>query len=129
VPIGKNGDFILMISFDNEADYDSIIRIKSSLLSHTIKDSKKCVYCRSVYEETCNHRWLYVCHSGFLIKINKITSLICLAEDNCYETCNPSSKLQNWIQMNFYPNPDGPANYRGSNISAARYNNDCKRTK
>ncbi len=27
-PIGKDGDFILMVSFDNEADYDSIIRNK-----------------------------------------------------------------------------------------------------
>ena len=28
IPIGKNGDFILLVSFDNEADYDSIIRNK-----------------------------------------------------------------------------------------------------
>jgi hypothetical protein len=28
IPIGKDGDFILMVSFDNEADYDSIIRNK-----------------------------------------------------------------------------------------------------
>src|SRR5918912_2303833 len=28
LPIGKDGDFILMVSFDNEADYDSIIRNK-----------------------------------------------------------------------------------------------------
>ena len=28
IPIGKNGDFILMVSFDNEADPDSIIRNK-----------------------------------------------------------------------------------------------------
>jgi hypothetical protein len=28
IPIGKNGDFILMVSFDNEADHDSIIRNK-----------------------------------------------------------------------------------------------------
>ncbi len=28
IPIGKNGDFILMVSFENEADYDSIIRNK-----------------------------------------------------------------------------------------------------
>jgi hypothetical protein len=26
------------------------------------------------------------------------------------------------------PNPDGPANHTGSNISAARYSNDGKRT-
>ena len=34
-----------------------------------------------------------------------------------------------WIQMNFYPNPDGPANHTGSNISAARYNSDSNRTR
>jgi len=28
IPIGKNGDFILMVSFDNEAEHDSIIRNK-----------------------------------------------------------------------------------------------------
>jgi hypothetical protein len=28
IPIGKSGDFILLVSFDNEADYDSIIRNK-----------------------------------------------------------------------------------------------------
>ena len=28
MPLGKNGDFILMVSFDNEADYDSIIHNK-----------------------------------------------------------------------------------------------------
>ncbi len=28
IPIGKDGDFILMVSFDNEADYDSVIRNK-----------------------------------------------------------------------------------------------------
>ncbi|HEY6756652.1 MAG TPA: hypothetical protein VI037_04625 [Nitrososphaera sp.] len=28
LPLGKNGDFILMVSFDNEADHDSIIRNK-----------------------------------------------------------------------------------------------------
>ena len=28
IPIGKDGDFILMASFDNEADHDSIIRNK-----------------------------------------------------------------------------------------------------
>jgi hypothetical protein len=28
IPIGKDGDFILMVSFDNEADHDSIIRNK-----------------------------------------------------------------------------------------------------
>jgi hypothetical protein len=28
IPIGKNGDFILIVSFDNEADHDSIIRNK-----------------------------------------------------------------------------------------------------
>jgi hypothetical protein len=28
LPIGKNGDFILIVSFDNEADHDSIIRNK-----------------------------------------------------------------------------------------------------
>jgi hypothetical protein len=28
IPIGKNGDFILVVSFDNEADHDSIIRNK-----------------------------------------------------------------------------------------------------
>ena len=28
IPIGKNSDFILMVSFDNEADHDSIIRNK-----------------------------------------------------------------------------------------------------
>jgi hypothetical protein len=28
IPLGKNGDFILMVSFDNEADHDSIIRNK-----------------------------------------------------------------------------------------------------
>jgi hypothetical protein len=26
--LGKNGDFILMVSFENEADHDSIIRNK-----------------------------------------------------------------------------------------------------
>jgi hypothetical protein len=28
LPIGKNGDFVLIVSFDNEADHDSIIRNK-----------------------------------------------------------------------------------------------------
>ena len=28
LPIGKNGDFILIVSFDNEADHDSIIHNK-----------------------------------------------------------------------------------------------------
>jgi|SRR5215208_4568976 hypothetical protein len=28
IPIGKGGNFILMVSFDNEADFDSIIRNK-----------------------------------------------------------------------------------------------------
>jgi hypothetical protein len=28
LPIGKTGDFILIVSFDNEADHDSIIRDK-----------------------------------------------------------------------------------------------------
>ena len=28
IPLGKNGDFVLMVSFDNEADHDSIIRNK-----------------------------------------------------------------------------------------------------
>lgn len=28
LPIGKDGDFVLMVSFDNEADHDSIIRNK-----------------------------------------------------------------------------------------------------
>ena len=28
MPIGKDGDFILVVSFDNEADHDSIIRNK-----------------------------------------------------------------------------------------------------
>jgi hypothetical protein len=28
LPIGKNGEFVLMVSFDNEADHDSIIRNK-----------------------------------------------------------------------------------------------------
>jgi hypothetical protein len=28
MPLGKNGDFILMVSFENEADHDSIIRNK-----------------------------------------------------------------------------------------------------
>jgi hypothetical protein len=28
LPLGKNGDFILMVSFDNEANHDSIIRNK-----------------------------------------------------------------------------------------------------
>jgi hypothetical protein len=28
IPIGKDSDFILMVSFDNEADHDSIIRNK-----------------------------------------------------------------------------------------------------
>jgi hypothetical protein len=28
IPMGKNGDFILIVSFDNEADHDSIIRNK-----------------------------------------------------------------------------------------------------
>jgi hypothetical protein len=28
IPIDKNGDFILLVSFDNEADYDSLIRNK-----------------------------------------------------------------------------------------------------
>jgi hypothetical protein len=27
-------------------------------------------------------------------------------------------KLGSWIQMNFYTNPDGPANHAGSNIGA-----------
>ena len=40
IPIGKDGDFILMVSFDNEADYDSIIRNKIMPLSRTIKYSK-----------------------------------------------------------------------------------------
>ena len=35
IPIGEEGDFILMVSFDNEADYDSIIRNKiMPLISH-----------------------------------------------------------------------------------------------
>ena len=28
IPIGKNGDFILIVSFDNKADHDSIIQNK-----------------------------------------------------------------------------------------------------
>lgn len=28
LPIGKNGDFILIVSFDNEADHDSIVHNK-----------------------------------------------------------------------------------------------------
>jgi hypothetical protein len=28
LPIGKDGEFVLMVSFDNEADHDSIIRNK-----------------------------------------------------------------------------------------------------
>ena len=28
IPLGKDGDFVLMVSFDNEADHDSIIRNK-----------------------------------------------------------------------------------------------------
>jgi hypothetical protein len=40
IPIGKDGDFILMVSFDNKADYDSIIRNKIMPLSRTIKYSK-----------------------------------------------------------------------------------------
>ena len=28
LPIGKNGEFVLIVSFDNEADHDSIIRNK-----------------------------------------------------------------------------------------------------
>jgi hypothetical protein len=28
IPIGKDGDFILMVSFDNEAEHDTIIRNK-----------------------------------------------------------------------------------------------------
>jgi hypothetical protein len=28
IPIGKDGDFILLVSFDNEGDHDSIIRNK-----------------------------------------------------------------------------------------------------
>jgi len=28
MPIGKDGDFILVVSFDNEANHDSIIRNK-----------------------------------------------------------------------------------------------------
>jgi hypothetical protein len=28
--------------------------------------------------------------------------------------------------MNFYPNPDGPANHTGSNMGAVVYNNDEK---
>jgi hypothetical protein len=28
IPISKDGDFVLMVSFDNEADHDSIIRNK-----------------------------------------------------------------------------------------------------
>jgi hypothetical protein len=40
MPIGKDGDFILMVSFDNKADYDSIIRNKIMPLSRTIKYSK-----------------------------------------------------------------------------------------
>jgi hypothetical protein len=40
IPIGKGGNFILMVSFDNEADFDSIIRNKIMPLSRTIKYSK-----------------------------------------------------------------------------------------
>jgi hypothetical protein len=32
IPIGKDGDFILLLSFDNEADHDSIIHNKIMLL-------------------------------------------------------------------------------------------------
>jgi hypothetical protein len=43
IPIGKDGDFVLMVSFDNEADHDSIIRNKMMPLvsSHHQKYSKK----------------------------------------------------------------------------------------
>ena len=35
IPLGKDGDFVLMVSFDNEADHDSIIRNKiMPLVSH-----------------------------------------------------------------------------------------------
>ena len=42
IPIGKDGDFVLMVSFDNEADHDSIIRNKIMPLvsSHHQKYSK-----------------------------------------------------------------------------------------
>jgi hypothetical protein len=40
IPIGKDGDFILMVSFDNDADPDSIIRNKIMPLISTIKYSK-----------------------------------------------------------------------------------------
>jgi hypothetical protein len=42
IPIGKGSDFVLMVSFDNEADYDSIIRNKIMPLvsSHRQKYSK-----------------------------------------------------------------------------------------
>ena len=35
IPIGKDGNFVLMVSFDNEADHDSLIRKKiMPLVSH-----------------------------------------------------------------------------------------------
>jgi hypothetical protein len=32
-----------------------------------------------------------------------------------------------WIQMNFYPNPDRPANHTGSNTTVVTYSKDGKR--
>jgi hypothetical protein len=42
IPIAKDGDFVLMVSFDNEADHDSIIRnnIMALVSSHHQKYSK-----------------------------------------------------------------------------------------
>jgi hypothetical protein len=47
IPIGKDGDFVLMVSFDNEADHDLIIRNKIMPLvsSHHQKYSKKSSCC------------------------------------------------------------------------------------
>jgi hypothetical protein len=48
IPIGRDGDFVLMVSFDNEADHDSIIRNKIMPLvcSYHQKYSKKSSCCR-----------------------------------------------------------------------------------
>jgi hypothetical protein len=67
IPIGKDGDFVLMVSFDNEADHDLIIRNKIMPLvsSHHQKYSKKsscCVEDRIIIfqEGICNlFCWLY----------------------------------------------------------------------
>jgi hypothetical protein len=62
IPVGKDGDFVLMVSFDNEAaDHDSIIRYKIMPLvsSHHQKYSRLAstmVVCYALYKQ---HRDFY----------------------------------------------------------------------